>query len=107
MIYRLSINAHFLGARNAMVVWVLFLLLLLSGFAASAINNPLLFSCARLLHVLLGDILIFIIPFSRVGYWLIAPLANITSHMGVWLLPDAPKRNETSAYFKKLSEKNE
>jgi hypothetical protein len=96
-----------LGMSNAVVFWSLLFLLLLSGQCANSINNTGLLRYARIFHVLLGDILIFLIPLSRVGYWLVSPLANITSHLGVWLLPDAPRRDETSAYFKKLSEKKE
>jgi hypothetical protein len=96
-----------LGTPNAIAFWSMLLLLLLSGFCANALTSPGPLRFARIFHVLLGDVLIFLIPLSRVGYWLVSPLANITSHLGVWLLPDAPRRDETSAYFKKLSEKKE
>jgi hypothetical protein len=94
-----------LGTPNTVVLWSSLLLLIVSGYGANAINSPGMLQLVRIFHVLLGDALIFLIPLTRVGYWLVSPLANITSHLGVWLLPDAPRRDETSAYFKRLSEK--
>lgn len=88
-------------------VWFLFLLLilLLSGFFSSNVNNLTLLKYVRLVHVFSGDCCIALVPFSRIGYWLISPLVNITSHLGMRLLPNAPKRDETAEYFKRLSEK--
>jgi hypothetical protein len=60
-----------LGTRNAIAFWSMLLLLLLSGFCATAINSPGSLRFARIFHVLLGDILIFLIPLSRAGYWLV------------------------------------
>jgi len=105
-LFRLSTKAKKnLGTSNTIAFWSTLLLLLLSGYCANTVNNPWLLRYARIFHVLLGDIFVLLIPMSRVGYWLVSPLANITSHLGVWLLPDAPRRDETSAYFKRLSEK--
>jgi hypothetical protein len=107
-LYRLSTKTKDSpGTLNTVSFWSLLLLLVVSGYCAGTVNSPGLLRFVRLFHGMLGDICVFLIPFSRIGYWLVSPLANITSHLGVWLLPDAPKRDETSAYFKKLSEKNE
>jgi hypothetical protein len=101
-LYFLSIRTkRFLGVFNAVSFWSLLFLLCASGYCASIVSSPMVLAYARIFHVLFGDLFILLIPFSRVGYVLILPLANITSRLGAWLLP------ETSAYFKKLSEKKE
>jgi hypothetical protein len=91
------------GSKNDLWFWSFLLLVYVTGVLAQNTNQPALLRFIRVLHVLTGDILIFIIPFSRIGYWLIYPLINITTR-GIRLLPDAKKRNETSAYFKSLME---
>jgi hypothetical protein len=95
------------GAGDSMWFFSLLLIVLASGLCASNANYPALLAYARFIHVFAGDFLIMIVPFSRIGYWLVSPLATITIHAGVWLLPDSPKRDETAEYFKRLSEKKQ
>jgi len=98
-------SKHTVGSENNLLFWFLLFAVLATGFCSSTINNIGLLHFAQFCHVFFGDILIMLIPFSRIGYWLVSPLANITCHLGVWLLPDSPKRDETAAYFHRLSEK--
>jgi hypothetical protein len=96
-----------LDAGNDMGFLSLLFIVLASGLCLSNANDPALLAYARFIHVFAGDFLIMIVPFSRIGYWLVLPLATITIHAGVWLLPDSPKRDETAEYFKRLSEKKQ
>ncbi len=93
------------GSGNNLWFWSFVLLVSISGWFAANINNAIMLKYMQVIHLLSGNILIVSIPFSRIGYYVIYPLAGITSHIGIWLLPDAPPRDETTPYFKCLMEK--
>lgn len=96
------------GQLNRIWLWSFVLLVFLSGWLAANLNSPpILLKGMQVFHLLIGNILIISIPFTRIGYYIIYPLASITSHIGFWLLPDAEARDETTAYFKGLMEKQQ
>ncbi len=93
------------GYINNFCFWLLILMVLITGYLSSTINTPALLKFMQVIHLFTGDVLIFLIPFSRIGYYLVYPFARMTSHLGFWALPDAQRRDETTPYFKSLMEK--
>ncbi len=93
------------GAANGMWFWTLLLVILVTGFFASTVSDPGMLPFMQFLHVACGDTLIMLIPFSRLGYWFVSPLATITCHLGILLSPDSPKGDGTAEYLHRLSEK--
>jgi hypothetical protein len=84
--------------------WLLIFLIFVTGFLSSRLNQPSLLVFTRIIHVAAGDLLIFLIPFTRIAYYLVLPLPKITSQLGIWLFPNTPKRNETAVYFRRIME---
>lgn len=95
------------GKISTILFWSLIFMVFLSGYITSIVNHPSFLKVFRLIHIGLGDLLILIIPFSRIGYFLASPFIRITSHIGIWSLPNAQMRDETRPYFLRLMEKGQ
>lgn len=84
--------------------WSFVLITLVSGFGTTAVSVPGLLSFTRLVHVLSGDAFLLLIPFSRIGRFIVSPLSVIAGHFETKTLHNAPESDQTAEYYKKLSE---
>lgn len=75
-----------MSAPQDYCVLLLITVLFLSGYMASSAYNPFSFRATMLVHVLCGDIILAMIPFSKLSHGFLFPVMRVSGAIG-WKFP--------------------
>ena len=89
-----SRNARFMSGFMDYALLILLVLLFASGFIASRPYSPIAYKASMLVHVLCGNAVLALTPFTKLSHCLLYPLLRVSSNVA-WRFP--PRAGEAIA----------
>ncbi len=79
-------DSRFLSKFPDYFLLILILFVFISGFIASRPYNPLAYNTTMFIHVICGDLILILIPFTKLAHCLLFPIVRIASNIA-WRFP--------------------
>jgi len=99
--YRIfSPHMRFVSGTMDYGLLVLILVLFATGFIASRPFSPMPYDSAMLIHVLCGDAILFLIPFTKLSHCVLYPLLRVSSNVA-WRFPSHAGEEITKTLYGK------
>jgi len=97
--YRIfSSTRRFISDRQDYFFLVLIMIIFVSGFIVPRSYNPLSYQASMLVHVLSGNLLLVLIPFTRLSHSVLYPFIRIASETAWHFQGDAGKKLNKTLY---------
>jgi nitrate reductase gamma subunit len=79
-------NTRFLSSAIDYILLLLLLVIFINGFVASRAFNPIPYNTVMLMHVLSADLILLLLPFSKLAHCVLYPFLRIASSIA-WHFP--------------------